>query len=205
MAQGRNPPYSIYTVPMDWVIPQSDCLLTLLGRQADGVSEYSLMEQLSELNQLKMPDEHGDLLGLFRAHFLLFHSLYRLRDELWQQQRGHLDIGLLTISLLPYQASSSGLTTSDPLRSYYLDLTELDQTDELHVAEMVASFWNRLANPDQRQQALEELGLHDPVDDDTIRQRYRKLAMQHHPDRGGDNSRFQLIGEAMSQLKPIKK
>jgi DnaJ-domain-containing protein 1 len=190
---------------MDWVIPQSETILDILQLQSGGVSEYSLMEQLAEQQQLQMPEEHGDLLGLFRAHFLLFHSLYRLRDKLWQEQSGHLDIGPLTISLLPYNPSDSGLVQPDPLRSYYLDLTELDQTDDLRVAEMIAGFWNRLANPDQRQQALAELGLQDPVDDDSIRQRYRQLAMQHHPDRGGDTSRFQSLGDAMSQLKPLKK
>ena len=163
------------------------------------------MEQLAEQQQLQMPDEHGDLLGLFRAHFLLFHSLYRLRDELWHDQLGHLDIGPLTITLLPYNPTDAGLMQPDPLRSYYLDLTELEQTNDLQVAEMIASFWNRLANPDQRQQALAELGLQDPVDDATIRQRYRQLAMQHHPDRGGDTAQFQSLGEAMSQLKPLKK
>lgn len=190
---------------MTWVIPQSEQLIQILRQQSERISEYSLMEALAEQNQLQMPEEHGDLLGLFRAHFLLFHSLYRLRDELWRDQQGYLDIGPLSITLLPYNAADAGLMQPDPLRSYYLDLTELDQTDDLRVAEMIAGFWNRLANPAQRQQALAELGLQDPVDDYIIRQRYRQLAMQHHPDRGGDTSRFQSLGEAMSQLKPLKK
>lgn len=189
---------------MDLLIPDSHTLLSLLKQQPNGISEYSLLEQLSEQGALVMPDEHGDLSGLFRAHFLLFHSLYRLRDTLWHDQSGHLEINPLSISLHPYRAADSGLAESDPLRSYYLDLTHLYETSDEQVADMIASFWNRLANPDQRQQALAELGLEDPVDDDTIRQRYRELAMKHHPDRGGDTAQFQSINVAMSQLRQKK-
>jgi DnaJ-domain-containing protein 1 len=36
----------------------------------------------------------------------------------------------------------------------------------------------------RRRAALAELGLQDPVDDATIKRRYRRLAMRHHPDQG---------------------
>jgi len=44
------------------------------------------------------------------------------------------------------------------------------------------------------------LGLESGADDGAIRQAYKKLAMQHHPDRGGDAGRFQEIQEAYSIL-----
>lgn len=185
---------------MDLQIPDSDIILSLLKQYPEGISEYSLLEQLADLDVLKMPAEHGDLSALFQAHFLLFHSLYRLRDRLWQQQAGHLDINPLAIALQPYRPSANALAEPDNLRSYYLDLTHLQQTSDDQVAEMIAGFWNRLANPQQRQQALAELGLEDPVHDDTIRQRYRELAMKHHPDRGGDSRRFLSIKLAMDEL-----
>ncbi len=186
---------------MEALIPDSNTLLKLLEHAPDGISEYSLMEQLSAIDALEMPREHGDLLGLYRAHFLLFHSLYRLRDELWQRRAGHLDINPLAIVLRPYLPAQNGLSEPDAVRGYYLDLGQLQQTGTEQVAAMIASFWNRLNNPDQRQQALAELGLEDPVDDNIIRQRYRQLAMEHHPDRGGDTGRFQTIKQAMDDLK----
>jgi curved DNA-binding protein len=44
------------------------------------------------------------------------------------------------------------------------------------------------------------LGVPRTATDDDIRQAFRKLAMRHHPDRGGDSSRFQEINEAHSVL-----
>lgn len=44
------------------------------------------------------------------------------------------------------------------------------------------------------------LGVDASASDDQIRQAYKRLAMQHHPDRGGDQARFQEIQEAYSTL-----
>lgn len=44
------------------------------------------------------------------------------------------------------------------------------------------------------------LGVDASASDDQIRQAYKKLAMQHHPDRGGNAARFQEIQEAYSTL-----
>ncbi|NNG14653.1 MAG: DnaJ domain-containing protein, partial [Gammaproteobacteria bacterium] len=42
--------------------------------------------------------------------------------------------------------------------------------------------------------------LDDPVSDADIKQQYRRLAMQHHPDRGGDDATLQKINAAMNIL-----
>ena len=136
--------------------------------------------------------------ALFRAHFQLFHALYRLRDQLWQTQAAHLEINTLKIRLWPYQQGTTALSTPDALRDYYLDLTNLETTSEEDVCELIASFWTRLQRRDQRADALAELGLLDPVDDETIKKTYRRLAMEHHPDRGGDKKRLQAINVAAS-------
>ena len=65
---------------------------------------------------------------------------------------------------------------------------------------MLASFWNKINRYDNRDAALAELGLKDPVDDKTIKQEYRKLVMQHHPDRGGDKDKLQKINDALTSL-----
>ena len=54
---------------------------------------------------------------------------------------------------------------------------------------------------DYRVKALEILGLDEPVSYEEVRVQYKRLAMEHHPDRGGDKEKLQLINEAMQQLK----
>lgn len=177
-------------------------LLELLERHPDGVSEYALFNQLSALD---FPDYHEPVrrpaLGLFRAHFALFHALYRLRDRLWDEQRAQLDINTLCIRLSPYSTQCSNLPSRrDPLRDYYLDTRHLHDTTATDVDDMLGKFWRRFGPRDQREQALGVLGLNDPVDDVTIKQTWRRLAMQHHPDRGGSEQRLQEINAALTAL-----
>jgi curved DNA-binding protein len=50
------------------------------------------------------------------------------------------------------------------------------------------------------------LGIEKTASDDEIKRAYRKMAMRHHPDRGGDQSEFQKIQEAYSVLSdPAKR
>ncbi|NBW57426.1 J domain-containing protein [bacterium] len=49
------------------------------------------------------------------------------------------------------------------------------------------------------------LGLQEGVSDDDIRRTYKKLAMEHHPDRGGNLNQFQEIQEAYSVLTDPQK
>ncbi|MBI3774414.1 MAG: DnaJ domain-containing protein [Gammaproteobacteria bacterium] len=177
-------------------------LLELLERHPDGISEYELFNQLAALN---FPDYHESVrratLGLFRAHFALFHALYQLRDRLWDEQRAQLDINTLCIRLSPYCAQHSSLPSRrDPLRDYYLDTRHLHETTASDVADLLGRFWRRFGPRDQREQALGVLGLNDPVDDATIKQTWRRLAMLHHPDRGGSEQRLQEINAALTVL-----
>jgi hypothetical protein len=176
-----------------------------LANNPEGLSEYHLIRDLHDegyFGDLGPPPASPH--ALFCAHFQLFHALYRLRDHLWQTQKGHLEIDTLKIRLLPYQPESRALCTPDVLRDYYLDLSNLEMTTEQDVHELIASFWTRLQRRDQRASALAELGLSDPVDDETIKKTYRHLAMEHHPDRGGDKERLQAVNRAVGVLlKPI--
>jgi len=181
----------------------SDALLALLREHPQGLSEYELLCALDERAQpgFERPDFH-DSLGLFQTHFLLFHTLYSLRDQLRGEQRAELEISPLKIRLHPYAAAGSEtLAECDPLRDYYLDLDNLDATSRRDVDSMLGRFWARLHSGDERQQALEVLGLSDPVDYDTVKRRYRRLVMEHHPDRGGDKQRLQELNTAMAILE----
>ena len=81
-----------------------------------------------------------------------------------------------------------------------MDMSNLESTSEDDVYDMLASFWNGFDRYKNRDQALAELGLKDPVDNKTIRNEYRKLVMQHHPDRGGDTEKLQKLNDAIKSL-----
>ena len=188
--------------PDDALEQFQNTLLELLERHPNGISEYALFNQLSALN---FPDYHEPArrtaLGLFRAHFALFHALYRLRDRLWNEGRAQLDIHTLCIQLTPYRAQHSDLPTRrDALRDYYLDASHLADTTASEVDQLLEKFWRRFGPNDRRVQALDVLGLNDPVDDITIKQTWRRLAMQHHPDRGGNAQQLQEINAALTAL-----
>jgi len=71
--------------------------------------------------------------------------------------------------------------------------------------ESVRVMWQSGANPArvmlQRQQALTVLGLPSNATPQQIKRRYRTLAKQHHPDRGGDPRQMQKIIAAYEFLQ----
>lgn len=179
-------------------------LLELLQACPQGCSEYELIQQLKARHSTHIPHlPLTDRLVLFRTHFLLFNALYRLRDQLWTEQRGHLQISALCTCLLPYQSGCAALSEHDPLRDYYLDLQQLRDTSADDVDQLMASFWTRLQGGDEKRAALELFELHEEsrLDLSTIKYRYRQLVSLHHPDRGGSTSRLQSINQAMEILQ----
>ena len=181
----------------------STLLRQIFDEHPNGISEYDLLKHLQSqddtvFNQLNLRSH----LTLFQSHFLLFHILYRLRDQLLVDENLALDINPLKIILqAPSVSNANALVEADPLREYYLDLTHLFETSDDDVVNLIASFWSGLKSQEQREFALAELGLKDPVDYPDIKKQYRMLAMQHHPDRGGDTRRLQIINAAMEILE----
>ena len=183
----------------------AETLLAILRDHPNGLSEHDLIRKLAHDDPAFCPDAYTDELSLFQCHFILFHHLYRLRDELWNNREGDLAIHCLKIVLRPCPDGSDCLpATPDPLRAYYLDLTHLEKTDKQEVLELLDTFWLRFACHDRRAEALAALGLADPVDDPAIKRRYRELAMEHHPDRGGEMEKLQVINAAMELLEPVR-
>ena len=183
----------------------AEALLAILRTHPDGLTEHDLIRKLAHDDPAFGPGAYADELSLFQCHFILFHHLYRLRDDLWNKRQGDLAIHCLKIALRPCPDSAGLLpATPDPLRAYYLDLTHLEKTGKQEVLELLDTFWLRYTRHDQRTEALAALGLADPVDDPEIKRRYRELAMEHHPDRGGEIEKLQAINAAMGALEPLR-
>ncbi len=176
-------------------------VMKVLRAHPAGLSEFELIRALAADGQSGFQgDRLRDSLSLFQTHFLLFHTLYLLRDELHQRREAHVDIGPLKIQLLPFDsADGQAVDSHDPLRDYYLDIHNL-ATGREEVEGLLNDFWTRFARADERGEALQTLGLSDPVDWATIKQRHRRLAMQHHPDRGGETASLQAINAALAVL-----
>lgn len=190
---------------LDPALDLADQVLELLLAAPDGLAEYQLIQQLKQRHSGHIPNlPLTDKLVLFRTHFLLFNALYRLRERLWQEGRHLLQIAPLCIRLLPYQAGSAALSERDGLRDYYLDMSNLRDTDERDVERLLASFWTRMQGGEEKQAALALFELDGPgavLDLASIKRRYRQLVSQHHPDRGGSTERLQSINKAMEILE----
>ncbi len=182
--------------------PLVEFLFDTLRQHPEGLREYELIRRVREADLAGFPDSPlSDPLSLFRSHFLLRHALYQLRERCIEEASHIVEMGALQISLKPYQPGSAGIAARDPLRDYYDDLSHLDKTDAEEVEQLLASFWRQLAGSERRAAALQVLGLEDPVAFDIVQRQYRRLAMRHHPDRGGEPGRFQALHEAYEILQ----
>ncbi len=173
----------------------------LLLARPEGYTEYELLRELADL--LADPVRgYGPPLVLFRAHFVLFHCLYRMRPGLLAEGLGSLEIGPLAIRLRPAaDGAGRALGGRDALAAYYLDLSELERVDAAALQELLSGFGRRLQAREARSSALAALGLDTGADGRAIERRYRHLVSRHHPDRGGDTARLQEINRAMAVLR----
>jgi len=188
-----------------------DILGTFQSQFVEGISEFEIIKLLQK-PPYSLFDESAlsDSLLLFQTHFVLFHSLYRLRHE-WREQRvGELDISATQIQLHDCECSEAVLQVEDPLADYYLDWDNLNSTFQTDVDDLLSSFWEKMAGLDTYQQcspaaldeALSVLGL-DTVDGlslSYLKQQYRKLQHANHPDKGGSVESSQYILEAYTKL-----
>ncbi|GMR15740.1 MAG: DNA-J related domain-containing protein [Gammaproteobacteria bacterium] len=171
-----------------------------LENHPDGIAEYDLIQALKSQGYFDFLSNPAQPYELFHAHFSLFHALYLLRNDYLENEKHLLNIHTLKIQLLPYSKGEKSLQEEEKLMAYYLDFSHLENTSEDDVYDMLASFWNKYNRFDNREQALAELGLKDPVDDKIIKQEYRRLIMQHHPDRGGDTEKLQKLNDIIKYL-----
>lgn len=179
----------------------------ILREEDEGISELLLIRRLQQPPwQLLETVDFSDPAGLYPVHFLIFHCLYRLRDEL--STGGEVvDISPLRIRLRADPTiSSDGLPAEqDQLRLFYLDLSQYDLS-EIAVRRMLDDFWagrtpSRL-DPGELEDAAQVLGFEQlPKDFDSVRRAYRRHAMRAHPDRGGTKEEVQTLNEAFNLLR----
>ncbi len=180
-------------------------ILTEIERNPGGVSEFDLIRALAARDVPCFSEKSlSRPLELYQIHFILFHCLYRLRQFIWRDSGRTLDIHCLRIRLrsggvADNTAAEATMTAGDPLAAFYLNLDNLE-VDEEQVVAMLSGFWMNMDQGSRREEALRTLGLADPVSPVEIKQRYRRLAMRHHPDRGGDTVTLQRLNEAMTIL-----
>lgn len=180
-------------------------LLALLRAHPDGISEFNLMKGLE--THAAFADLSDDYqLRLFQKHFMIMHGLYTLQTRLWYEEQLRLEISPLCIrcheeSLEAVSAEASLPGSADPLRDYYLDWQQLEHTSAQDVKRLLSGFMEQLADPGARSRAFATLELEAGASQQAIRSRYRQLAAQLHPDRGGDSEAFIEVRRAYELLR----
>ena len=109
---------------LDPALDLAEQLHELLRAAPAGISEFQLIQQLKARHSTHIPNLGlDDKLVLFRTHFLVFNALYLLRDRLWAEGSGHLQISPLHVQLLPYAGANAGLAEQDALGVVLLHAT----------------------------------------------------------------------------------
>ncbi|WP_392400359.1 DNA-J related domain-containing protein [Aeromonas salmonicida] len=166
-------------------------LLTLLQEAAASYKVHELLDALRQ--QGAIPTLAGDeQLQLFRVNFLIMNALYQLQAEL-HDAGWWLVISSLDIRLEPLAGATDTrqrLALGQSLRNYYLDWQVFWQTDREEVEALLNRFWRAYDGAGHRAEALALFELTADANQETVRRRWRELALQHHPDRGGDAETF---------------
>lgn len=179
----------------------------ILRAHPEGLSELALIKSLqSQPWQLFGKVDFSNPARLYPVHFLTFHVLYRLREELGEAGQ-QLAISPLLIQLRchPVVAGQGPPAHTDKLRSFYLDLEQYSLS-ESSISQMMKDFWSggTDARPDRCEAfaAAEVIGFdYLPDNLDEVKYRFRRAVMRAHPDRGGNTEEVQVLNEAFSTLR----
>lgn len=180
-------------------------LLALLQQARGGYKVHELLAALRRQGVVPTLAE-DEQLQLFRVNFLIMNALYQLQAEL-HDAGWWLVISTLDIRLEPLAGATDTrqkLALGQPLRSYYLDWRVFWQTDRKEVEALLTRFWLAYDGAGHRMEALALFALTAEASPETVRRRWRELALQHHPDRGGDAETFIRLRWAWEHLKSVK-
>ena len=75
------------------------------------------------------------------------------------------------------------------------------QTDRAEVEALLNRFWRAYDGEGHKAEALALFELNEGVSQEALRRRWRELALQHHPDRGGNAETFIRIRWAWEVLR----
>lgn len=131
------------------------------------------------------------------------HCLYRLQPQ-YREQGQELHISPLFIQLR--QSAETGtesteLSNTVGIQAYYLDWSNFEAATPETVYDLLQNFWKKYAAVDQTAAALQVLDLDETADWSQVQAQYRRLAAEHHPDKGGDRAEFAKVREAYEVLK----
>src|SRR5690606_22458794 len=147
--------------------PLTEPVLTLLQGQllnvlcnAPVTAGQSIEEQylLSRLG-LKLHSEtvlSADL-ARFQQHFVLYHLLYRLQQQMLALEHGYLSIELAKVRLLPLSNASQQLTQQQQdagRHRYYLDWQNFHLMTEQLLDQHLSDFWQQFTTPQATQAEL---------------------------------------------------
>ena len=172
------------------------------------IKEYDLMKRLVALGFDQFTPSLEPL-ELFRAHFLLFHLLYRLQDKWHTEKKGTLNIHTLDIylDLTPKEDTAQKLSEIDGVKTYYLDYETFIHTQEQDVIDLIDGFWKSFGesgtlsySPKEIQAAKQTLEIETDITPKKVHLQYRKLSQIHHPDKGGKAEAFHAICHAKEVL-----
>ena len=184
--------------------PLIPAILELLHQCPQGISVYDILKNLEEHEGFHDIGDQGSL-PLFQKNFMIMNALYQLQQNLWDDEQLVLNISVLKIFMTHLESGSGSthptISESTKLRLYYLNWSNLEETTEEDVIKLHQSFWERFHHDEGRGDALITLGLDEGASSQTINSRYKKLAAEHHPDRGGDSEQFIEIRKAYELLK----
>lgn len=182
-----------------------DAAEALLRTHPDGMSELAMLRTLQEPPwQLFETIDFSSPAALYPVHFLLFHSLYRRRESLASESGETIDISALNIRLRALDvAGAQQADQHDALYAFYRDPANHDLAEST-INRMLDDFWQGITRPpdDELHQACRALDIEAPPPDlGTARAAFRRLAMRHHPDRGGSNEQLQALNRAMATIR----
>jgi hypothetical protein len=160
-----------------------------------------VLQQAGQFAELPNQDP---TLALFQKHFIVMHCLYRLQRQ-YAEEGMALFISPLRVQLSSASESVAGeqrVAQADAgLHEFYGDWSNFTAATPDSVADLLSSFWRRYAARDQTDESLQVLGLSAGADWTQVQAQYRRLATEHHPDKGGDSAQFGRVREAYETLK----
>lgn len=177
-------------------------VLRILKQRPGGVKIYELLTGLNQdlVNQVVNTEDYN--VSIFRKNFLLMNALYQLQLRLLKDGL-YLSIGQIEVQLIPTQQVNQKKLTSageQRIREYYFNWENYEKTRSEDVVRLLDTFWSHYSATDKLTDAMIVLGVTHASEWSEIQRKYRSLARENHPDKGGDTQRFIEIREAYEVL-----